>query len=407
MVLMASGCTSGDDHPSVEAPAVSGTETVPTTATTTVSAQAAPTVTLLPESSKVDGRSSFFNGWASGVYQSPGYSCGPDPTQGCPGSPYAVRMVWYGSEGDDSHPGLDFIDFWSNATIGGDPVSPERQAELGLGVRIVPLERDDLPAGAPSVTGAAFLEVTVSGMSAVNGVSPRVPFEDATVMTGMALMSTTDDMMQWIVGLRNPGHHLYDVVFWEQGSPGLQIFIAEGSDDASGDYIITNAYASGAYQSPGYTCGLDPTTGCGDGAVRRLTKTRFFGGDAGHDVDGVGCMRIDLAGGGSQGAGYGVRIVQLTEPPQLPPDVEPIAGKAWLEITVSDASAIDSDTASQPKPHRVTAEPDVNHITEMMLIETTDDMIRWIVGLDEPGLYEYQPLLNSGPGLWIHIRKAV
>lgn len=407
-LLAASACTSSNVLPPSDTSGVataaavspSTATTQPASTTTTGATAQAVATKLQTKSSSIRKAPPWFMGWASGVYQSSGYSCGPDPSEGCFSEPSAVRQTWLGNEADEPQFAFDFIDFWTNG-VGGSPGEPDKQTTLGLGVRIVPLERGDLPTDAPPVSGATFLEVTVSGLTASVG-HPQKMGDAPEVISDLVLVESTDDMMQWIIGLENEGHHLYKTIIYTEPA-GLQILISEASDDTTGERVRTNAYASGDYQSPAYACGPDPTIGCGDDPVLETGSVTYFPADTDHDV---GCVNFHMGPGPSPYAGWGVRISQLDRHPDLPPGEEPLPGEAWLEITLSGTTANSTATAADPKLRRITAGPNVKHITASVLVATTDDMTQWIIGLDEPGLYEYEPMLHAGPGLWIHIRQA-
>jgi hypothetical protein len=193
--------------------------------------------------------------------------------------------------------------------------------------------------------------------------------------------------------------------------------VAGGSDDVKIEQYLASLTSPegivelGAWQEPAtgeletaaYTCGVDPTAGCG-GPEHNLVDARFLGPEL--HPPGVGCIEFTTDSSPRTEPDdwnpWGVRVTQLDARPELPAGEEPITGKAWLEITVSSVSALSQAEAIAPASWRVAATEPSGPITEMVLIDTTEDMMRWVVGLDEAGRYIFEPLPASPP-LWIHV----
>ncbi|MEA2022724.1 MAG: hypothetical protein U9N79_00385 [Actinomycetota bacterium] len=180
----------------------------------------------------------------------------------------------------------------------------------------------------------------------------------------------------------------------------------------------------GPYESVGYSCGDDPTTGC-DGDLRLSVTSLWIGTDNpnGPKVDFIdfhmnvqtspeGFERSDLIGDVDDPVhaelGTGIRVVQLDSPPAG----LDIAGEAWMEVTISSVSA--GEFATRPAARPVVTTPmtyrapthldpiivaavdaTTHLIEETVLVATTDDMMQWIVVFNQPGTY-----LVSG-GYWI------
>lgn len=202
--------------------------------------------------------------WHSGVYESPGYSCGDDPSAGCGVDPMLnLDSLWIGPwDHAFLEPGvlnsLDVNVSWKDPAERREllsyeyPESVEEERLLGLGFRIEPVERSELPEGV-DVVGDTFLDVTVSGVSVedfVEGpvsrqvaVSPEqqhymwslrdddpeavlaelaepdrltIPESSVGAITEMVLIDHSDTMMEWIVGLRDPGPdpYFYSHDYW-------------------------------------------------------------------------------------------------------------------------------------------------------------------------------------------------
>lgn len=223
-------------------------EPTTTTAVTTTTIENVPPATI-PGAAQPD--------WETGSYQSRYYSCGPDPTTGCTADdPLSLNTLWIGHD----YEGIDYIDFiaapradrlapeayahWLDLRGGPDDIPPD-VGELGHGVRVTQL---DAPPDGLAISGESWLEVTISGFSATDFADrpphfPRqvvdaptstnpvaiVPRESATqYIAELVLVATAPDMMQWVIGLTEPGSYDYSVVgYWSisNGESALSIWI--------------------------------------------------------------------------------------------------------------------------------------------------------------------------------------
>jgi hypothetical protein len=167
-----------------------------------------------------------------------GYSCGPDPTKGCEGdADMALDEVWLHKELDSATADcLDILiaDQGNSARSHADDQNLEG---TGWGLRIVQL---DAPPNGISIGGNAWLELTVSSVSAadyaeratalperskdmptkflgptdIDPASITAPPEATNVVEEMVLISTTDDMMQWIIALTDDQVYHHYATYW-------------------------------------------------------------------------------------------------------------------------------------------------------------------------------------------------
>jgi hypothetical protein len=148
--------------------------------------------------------------YTTGVYQSPGYACGPDPAAGCGGQATMdvedaeVQFGW------QFHPaGVDCIAFDIGGVVDGSPTPP------GWGVRISRLEQaPDMPGAAEPIAGKAWLEVVLPyPVSASFGEGTellRIPAPNLDgLLTEMVLVEANDGMTRWVVGLHKAGAYEY------------------------------------------------------------------------------------------------------------------------------------------------------------------------------------------------------
>jgi len=187
-----------------------------------------------------------------------------------------------------------------------------------------------------------------------------------------------------------------------------------------------------AYQSVGYSCGPDPTTGCEGDADMTLDEIWLHKETDSTTAD---CLDLRMKAHPNNvlhksgysgladdeeelaGTGWGVRLVQL----DASPAGFDIGGEAWLELTVSSASAGDFAARPTTSPDRtkedmtkfleptgtdpisITAPPEAtNVVEELVLINTTDDMMQWIIALTDDQVYHH--LASYG---WGYSRTAL
>ena len=184
-----------------------------------------------------------------------------------------------------------------------------------------------------------------------------------------------------------------------------------------------------AYQSLGYSCEADASTGCEGDKDMSLVQIWLHkdGKDRGGESNSADCLEImmkpqpgssydfmDMLGSIDDqifvDTGWGIRIVQLDSPPT---GLE-IGGRAWLELTVSSLSATEF-TALLPRTPRlnfikyfaptngdpvlIEAVPDTtNFIEELVLVETTNDMMQWIIVLNEDETFRHTAGYWGGSG---------
>jgi hypothetical protein len=184
-----------------------------------------------------------------------------------------------------------------------------------------------------------------------------------------------------------------------------------------------------AYQSLGYSCEADPTTGRGGDNDMSLVQIWLHkdAKDQGGASNSADCLDImmkpqpgfydfmDMLGDVNDqtfvDTGRGIRIVQL-DSPHTGFD---IGGKAWLELTVSSLSAtefaalppqapgtggfVKYSAPTNGDPVSIEAEPDTtNFVGELLLVETTNDMMQWIVVLNEDETYRRNAGYWGGSG---------
>jgi hypothetical protein len=163
--------------------------------------------------------------------------------------------MWIGAD-DVRGETYDFIDFFMTVesgsySVNGIPFGPPDDAAFvgsGHGVRIAAL---DSPLDGFDVAGEAWLELTVSSISAsefaarpanpqpssssgrwakigaptsMNPATVDAASGDATLIEEVVLVASSDDMMQWIIGFRQPGTYFHSGGYWGYGpTPALNL----------------------------------------------------------------------------------------------------------------------------------------------------------------------------------------
>ena len=253
LVLIAAACTQ-DGAISQEPESSTTVSAAPTTTTT-----AAPTTTVAPTTTTVPYVWPWANEAHAYSYQSVGYSCGPDPTTGCEGQTNVEldEIVLHKEEGSTTADCLDLVmkaydnSKWDDGGYPNNPDDPE-SVVTGWGVRLVQL---DAPPAGLDIGGEAWIELTVSSVSAADfaarpitspdrskevmtkflgptstdPVSITAPSQATNLVEELVQVSTTDDMMQWIIALTDDQVYHHYANYWRwYGRTTLTIKIIGG-----------------------------------------------------------------------------------------------------------------------------------------------------------------------------------